>query len=38
MVIKELHPELLVPVTLFYLELRGLDTIEDDMTISLEEK
>jgi farnesyl-diphosphate farnesyltransferase len=38
MVIKELHPELLVPVTLFYLELRGLDTIEDDMTINLEEK
>lgn len=37
-VIQELHPELLVPVTLFYLELRGLDTIEDDMTISLEEK
>ena len=37
-VIKELHPELLVPVTLFYLTLRGLDTIEDDMTISLKEK
>lgn len=37
-VIKELHPELLVPVCLFYLILRGLDTIEDDMTISLEEK
>lgn len=37
-VIKELHPELLVPVCLFYLVLRGLDTIEDDMTISLAEK
>ena len=37
-VIQELHPELLVPVTLFYLVLRGLDTIEDDMTIDIEEK
>lgn len=37
-VIQELHPELLVPVTLFYLILRGLDTIEDDMTIPLEKK
>lgn len=37
-VIKELHPELLVPVTLFYLELRALDTIEDDMTIELGRK
>ena len=37
-VIKELHPELLVPVCLFYLVLRGLDTIEDDMTIALSEK
>ncbi|KAF2141061.1 uncharacterized protein K452DRAFT_351719 [Aplosporella prunicola CBS 121167] len=37
-VIKELHPELLVPVCLFYLILRGLDTIEDDMTIPLEKK
>lgn len=37
-VIKELHPELLVPVTLFYLVLRGLDTVEDDMTIPLETK
>lgn len=33
-VIKELHPELLVPVCLFYLILRGLDTIEDDTSIS----
>jgi len=32
-VIKELHPELLIPVMLFYLTLRGLDTIEDDPTI-----
>jgi len=37
-VIKELHPELLVPVCIFYLVLRGLDTIEDDMTIPLEKK
>ncbi|KAF2476695.1 farnesyl-diphosphate farnesyltransferase [Lindgomyces ingoldianus] len=37
-VIKELHPELLVPVCLFYLVLRGLDTIEDDMTLPLEKK
>ena len=37
-VIQELHPELLVPVALFYLILRGMDTIEDDMTLSLEEK
>lgn len=38
MVIKELHPELLVPVALFYLILRGLDTIEDDMTIPIGKK
>jgi farnesyl-diphosphate farnesyltransferase len=37
-VIKELHPELLVPICLFYLILRGLDTIEDDMTIPLATK
>ena len=37
-VIQELHPELLVPGVIFYLILRGLDTIEDDMTLSLEEK
>ncbi|CAI6336045.1 unnamed protein product [Periconia digitata] len=37
-VILELHPELLVPISLFYLALRGLDTIEDDMTIPLEKK
>ncbi|KAI4178715.1 MAG: hypothetical protein L6R41_008258 [Letrouitia leprolyta] len=37
-VIQELHPELLVPVALFYLILRGLDTIEDDMTIPIEKK
>ncbi|KAI6800500.1 hypothetical protein KC350_g15830, partial [Hortaea werneckii] len=35
-VIQELHPELLVPVTLFYLILRGLDTIEDDMTLNIQ--
>jgi farnesyl-diphosphate farnesyltransferase len=37
-VIQELHPELLVPVCLFYLILRGLDTVEDDMTISIAAK
>lgn len=37
-VIQELHPELLVPVALFYLILRGLDTVEDDMTIPLQKK
>lgn len=37
-VILELHPELLVPVALFYLALRGLDTVEDDMTIPIEKK
>lgn len=37
-VIKELHHELLVPICLFYLILRGLDTIEDDMTIPIEKK
>jgi farnesyl-diphosphate farnesyltransferase len=37
-VIQELHPELLLPICLFYLILRGLDTIEDDMTIPLETK
>ena len=37
-VIQELNHELLVPITLFYLVLRGLDTIEDDMTISIDKK
>ncbi|KAH8816474.1 isoprenoid synthase domain-containing protein [Xylogone sp. PMI_703] len=37
-VIQELNHELLVPVALFYLILRGLDTIEDDMTLPLEKK
>lgn len=37
-VILELHPELLVPIALFYLILRGLDTIEDDMTVPLGDK
>ena len=37
-VIQELNPELLMPITLFYLVLRGLDTIEDDMTIPIEKK
>ncbi|KAK5049407.1 hypothetical protein LTR84_004336 [Exophiala bonariae] len=37
-VIQELHPELLIPVTLFYLALRGLDTIEDDTSIPAKTK
>ncbi|EEB07622.1 squalene synthase Erg9 [Schizosaccharomyces japonicus yFS275] len=37
-VIMELTPELRIAVMIFYLVLRGLDTIEDDMTISLEKK
>lgn len=37
-VIQELNPELLMPITLFYLVLRGLDTIEDDMTLDLATK
>lgn len=37
-VIKELHPELLLPVCVFYLILRGLDTIEDDTSIPLRTK
>ena len=37
-VIKELNHELLVPICLFYLILRGLDTIEDDMTLPLDRK
>ena len=37
-VIQELNHELLVPIALFYLVLRGLDTIEDDMTIELSKK
>ncbi|KND90967.1 putative squalene synthase [Tolypocladium ophioglossoides CBS 100239] len=37
-VIQELNHELLVPITLFYLVLRGLDTIEDDMHIPLNKK
>ncbi|KAH7349186.1 farnesyl-diphosphate farnesyl transferase-like protein [Pyrenochaeta sp. MPI-SDFR-AT-0127] len=37
-VVLELHPELFMPVCIFYLILRGLDTIEDDMTISIGNK
>ncbi|KAI5859680.1 farnesyl-diphosphate farnesyltransferase [Durotheca rogersii] len=37
-VIQELQPQMLVPIALFYLVLRGLDTIEDDMTLSVETK
>lgn len=37
-VIQELNSEIRKPVILFYLILRGLDTIEDDMTIPIEKK
>eukprot|EP00124_Ichthyophonus_hoferi_P001117 Ihof_evm18s51 gene=Ihof_evmTU18s51 len=37
-VIQALDDELRMPVCLFYLVLRGLDTIEDDMTIPVEKK
>ncbi|KIX00233.1 farnesyl-diphosphate farnesyltransferase [Rhinocladiella mackenziei CBS 650.93] len=37
-VIQELHPELLMPVCLFYLVLRGLDTVEDDTSIPAKTK
>ncbi|KAJ5831973.1 hypothetical protein N7474_000284, partial [Penicillium riverlandense] len=37
-VIKELHPKLLLPVCIFYLVLRGLDTIEDDTSLPLATK
>ncbi|KAJ9084944.1 bifunctional farnesyl-diphosphate farnesyltransferase/squalene synthase [Entomophthora muscae] len=37
-VILELEEELRLPICLFYLILRGLDTIEDDMTIPTERK
>ncbi|KAJ4293138.1 bifunctional farnesyl-diphosphate farnesyltransferase/squalene synthase [Kalmusia sp. IMI 367209] len=37
-VILELHPEILVSVAIFYLVLRGLDTVEDDMTVPLSRK
>jgi len=37
-VIQELHPELLMPVCIFYLVLRGLDTVEDDTSIPAKTK
>ncbi|KAK1826216.1 isoprenoid synthase domain-containing protein [Podospora conica] len=37
-VIQELNPELLMPICLFYLVLRALDTIEDDMTLDIATK
>jgi farnesyl-diphosphate farnesyltransferase len=37
-VIQELHPDLREAVCIFYLVLRGLDTVEDDMTLPLERK
>eukprot|EP01102_Stenamoeba_stenopodia_P008625 TRINITY_DN2505_c0_g1_i2.p1 TRINITY_DN2505_c0_g1~~TRINITY_DN2505_c0_g1_i2.p1 ORF type:complete len:454 (+),score=124.31 TRINITY_DN2505_c0_g1_i2:107-1363(+) len=38
LVIQELPEELRHPICIFYLVLRGLDTVEDDMKISLETK
>jgi farnesyl-diphosphate farnesyltransferase len=38
MVIRQLPDELRTPVCIFYLTLRGLDTIEDDMQLPLNEK
>ncbi|CAN6629092.1 squalene synthase Erg9p [Trichomonascus vanleenenianus] len=37
-VILELHPELRDVIMIFYIVLRGLDTIEDDMTVPNETK
>ncbi|KAF3386707.1 hypothetical protein F1880_001465, partial [Penicillium rolfsii] len=37
-VIKELHQELVMPVCVFYLILRGLDTVEDDTSIPIDVK
>lgn len=37
-VIRELGPELRDAVALFYLILRGLDTVEDDMSFEVQEK
>ncbi|KAJ3215756.1 bifunctional farnesyl-diphosphate farnesyltransferase/squalene synthase [Clydaea vesicula] len=37
-VIQELHEELRHPICIFYLVLRGLDTVEDDLSIDYEEK
>jgi farnesyl-diphosphate farnesyltransferase len=37
-VIQELDEELRHPICLFYLILRGLDTVEDDMTIPIARK
>lgn len=36
-VVQALHPELRDAICLFYLVLRGLDTVEDDMTIARDE-
>lgn len=37
-VIQQLHPELRDAISIFYIVLRGLDTVEDDMTIPLDKK
>ena len=34
-VVQALHPSLRLPICIFYLVLRGLDTIEDDMSLDL---
>jgi farnesyl-diphosphate farnesyltransferase len=38
MVIIQLHPQLRDAVAIFYLVLRALDTVEDDMAVPVEEK
>ncbi|CAI5488704.1 unnamed protein product [Closterium sp. Naga37s-1] len=37
-VIQQLHPLLRDPVCIFYLVLRALDTVEDDMAVPIDEK
>ncbi|OMH84472.1 Squalene synthase [Zancudomyces culisetae] len=37
-VIQELHPELKDVICIYYLVLRGLDTVEDDMTLEIKYK
>ena len=37
-VVQDLDPSLRDPICIFYLVLRGLDTVEDDMTIPLDAK
>lgn len=37
-VIEQLHPELRDAISIFYIVLRGLDTVEDDMSLALDTK